>query len=137
MRKYFIFACLAIAIGFFMGKTFLEQYDGYRGIRKTSSTGEILYFIKYGEYSSQEEMERETINLENYIYNFNNGIFYVYIGITKSQDNLLKLINYYNNRGFITSTEEYLITNETFLNELNNYDNILNNTEDDGFTILR
>ena len=130
MRKYFIFVCLAISIGFYIGKTVLEQYDGYRGIKKVSSTGEVVYFIKYGEYKSQNEMEKETINLQDYIYNENNGTYYVYIGITNNQDNLLKLINYYSSLGFITSTEEYLITNDAFLNELKNYDNILSDTND-------
>lgn len=131
MKKYLFFVGLAIAIGFFMGKSFLEQYDGYNGIKLASSSGEVIYFIKYGEYKSINEMEKETINLQDYIYNENNGKFYVYIGITNNQNNMYKLIDYFNSLGYIVYAEEYLVTNQQFLDELNNYDNILEDTNDD------
>lgn len=130
MKKNLIIVLCAIAIGFFMGKTFLEQYEGYNGIKVTSSSGEILYFIKYGEYETMEEMESETISLSNYIYNEVNDKYYVYIGITKNKDNLIKLNNYFNSLGYIVYTEEFLVTNESFLKMLENYDSILANTDD-------
>lgn len=130
MKKNVIIVLCAIAIGFFMGKTFLEQYEGYNGIKVTSSSGEILYFIKYGEYETMEEMESETISLSNYIYNEVNDRYYVYIGITKNKDNLIKLNNYFNSLGYIVYTEEFLVTNESFLKMLENYDSILANTDD-------
>lgn len=130
MKKVLILVVLAITIGFFMGKIFLEQYDGYNGIQMTSSNGEILYFIKYAEYQTEEEMEHGTINLTNYIYNEINGSYYVYIGITNDNDNLVKLINYYSNMGYNVYTEEYLVTNKKFLEALKNYDSILKNTDD-------
>ena len=46
MKKYLLLTILAVSIGFFMGKLFLEQYDDYEGIKLTSTNGEILYFIK-------------------------------------------------------------------------------------------
>lgn len=131
MKKYFILVVLAVAIGFFMGKTFLEQYDSFEGIKLTSSNGEILYFIKYGEYSSMEEMEHGTITLSNYIYNEINNKFYVYIGITNDNDNLVKLTNYFSKLGYNVYTEEFLVTNNRFLEVLKNYDSILKNTDDD------
>ena len=131
MKKYFLLIILAISIGFFMGKSFLEQYDGYKGIRIASSTGDIVYFIKFGEFSSYEEMEKDTISLNNYIYNEVNGKFIVYIGITDSNSNLIKLTNYYNKLGYNTITEEYLVTNQQFLNVLNDYDAILESTDDE------
>jgi len=130
MKKYLFFVSLAIVIGFFMGKTFLEQYDGYRGIKFSSSSGDIIYFIKYGEYDSILDMEKGTINLQDYIYNENNGKYYVYIGITNNQDNLAKLTDYFKSLNYSISTEEYLVTNQKFLDELKNFDNILHDTDD-------
>ena len=60
MKKYLLLTILAISIGFFMGKLFLEQYDNYEGLKLTSSNGEILYFINYGEYDSFDDMEHNT-----------------------------------------------------------------------------
>ena len=88
MKKYLLLTILAISIGFFMGKLFLEQYDNYEGLKLTSSNGEILYFIKYGEYDSFDDMEHNTLNLENYIYNVINNKYYVYVSIVK----LLRLL---------------------------------------------
>lgn len=130
MKKYFVIILFAISIGFFMGKVFLEQYEGYDGVKVASSRGEILYFIKYGEYPTYEEMEKATINLSNYIYNEINNSYYVYIGITKSNDNLIKLTNYYSSLGYNVYTEEYLVTNKKFLEMLENYDSILSSTDD-------
>lgn len=114
-----------------MAKSFLEQYDSYQGIKFTSNTGEMLYFIKFNSYSSEIEMEKATLSLTNYIYKKNGDIYDVYIGITKSYENLIKLNNYYSSLGYNTFTEEYLVTNKLFLEELENYDTILSTTEDE------
>ena len=131
MKKYILLTILAISIGFFMGKLFLEQYDNYEGIKLTSSNGEILYFIKYGEYNSADEMEQGTLNLENYIYNVINNRYYVYVGITNDKDNLVKLHDYFSKKGFNVLTEEFLITNKKFLEVLKNYDDIIKTTDDE------
>ena len=131
MKKYILLTILAISIGFFMGKLFLEQYEGYDGIKLTSSNGEILFFIKYGEYNSADEMEKDTLNLENYIYNVINDKYYVYVGITNDKDNLVKLTNYFSSKGYNVITEEFLITNKAFLEELKNYDEIIKTTDDE------
>ena len=131
MKKYLLLTILAISIGFFMGKLFLEQYDNYEGIKLTSSNGEILYFIKYGEYNSLDDMEKNTLNLENYIYNVINNKYYVYIAITNDNDNLVKLNNYYSKMGYNVITEEFLITNKRFLEVLKNYDEIIKATDDE------
>ena len=131
MKKYILLTILAISIGFFMGKLFLEQYDNYEGIKLTSTNGEILYFIKYGEYNTADEMEKATLNLENYIYNVINNRYYVYVGITNDKDNLVKLHNYFSKMGINAITEEFLITNKEFLEVLKNYDEIIKTTDDE------
>ncbi len=130
MKKYLLSISVALVVGFFLAKLFLEQYDSYEGIKFTSSTGDMLYFIKYDTYSSLDEMEKNTLSLPNYIYKENNGNYDVYIGITKNSKNLIKLNNYYSSLGYNTYTEEFLVSNPTFLEALKNYDAILESTED-------
>lgn len=130
MKKYLFSILVALFIGFFLAKSFLEQYDSYNGIKFTSNNGEMLYFIKYQTYSSEEEMEKNTLSLTNYIYHKNNDNYEVYIGITGDSENLIKLNNYFSTLGYTTFTEEYLVTNQEFLKELKNYDSILKGTED-------
>ena len=130
MKKYILSISIALVVGFFLAKTFLEQYDSYQGLHLTSNAGGMLYFIRYSTFPSMEEMEKNTLSLVNYIYKENNDSFDVYIGITGNYENLIKLSNYYSSLGYNTYTEEFLVTNETFLKELQNYDAIVAGTED-------
>lgn len=114
-----------------MGKIFLEQYDKYEGLRLTSNEGEILYFLRIGVYDSLDILEKDTISLANYIYNEIDGKYYVYVGVTRNSKNLIKISNYFSSLGYNTITEEFLVTNSNFLKELENYDNILDGTEDE------
>ncbi len=113
-----------------MGKVFLEQYDGYKGIRFTSNTGEEVYFIRYGEFNTESEMEQATLTLTSYIYNIVDNKYRVFIGITKSEDNLIKLSNYYTAKGYSVYTDRYFINNSEFIKLLDNYDTILASTDD-------
>lgn len=131
MKKYILSISIALVVGIIIGKVFLEQYDAFNGIRITSNNGEILYFIRLGVYDTIESLEKDTISLTNYIYNEIDGKYYVYVGITKNSKNLIKISNYYSSLGYTTITEEFLVTNSAFLKELENYDNILAETEDD------
>lgn len=130
MKKYIFSISLALIIGMIFGNFFLKQYEAYEGIKITSNEGETLFFIRYNIYDSIEEMEKGTLTLVNYVYTIIDDKYYVYIGITKRTDNLIKLNNYFSSLGYKTITEEFLITDTDFLLELENFDNILFNTDD-------
>ncbi len=119
----------ALIIGFFLANYFIKQYKDYEGI-KVSSIGEELYFIQYGVFSNAESMEENTISLPSYVYNIEDDLYYVYVGITKSKTNADKIKEYYKNLGYETVIKNYTITNEAFLSSLDNYDNVLSNTND-------
>ena len=129
MKKYFLTFMIALLIGFFLCNYFLNLYNDYNGI-KVSNTGEELYFIQYGVFSSIESMEENTIFLENYVYNIENNLYYVYVGITKNETVALKIIDYYKNIGYETFAKKYTVVNRNFLQLINNYDQILLDTED-------
>ena len=129
MKKYLFTFLLAMVIGFFLSSFFIRQYDSYTGI-KVTGIGNSLYFVQYGVFSSVESMEKETISLENYVYNIIEDKYYVYVGITGKEENSNKIVNYYKNLGYNTIIKKYEILNNKFLEELENYDNILLNTSD-------
>lgn len=130
MKKYLLTFLVALIIGFFLSNFFLQQYDDFDGI-KVSGTGESLYFIQYGVFSSLESLEEKTISLQNYVYNKQDNLYYVYVGITKEKDNAEKIVNYYKKLGYDAIIKEFEITNQKFLDLLVNYDEILKNTEDE------
>ena len=130
MKKYLFTFFKALIIGFFLTNFFLKQYEDYDGI-KVSSTGESLYFIQYGVFSSLESLEENTISLQNYVYNKQDNFYYVYVGITKLEDNAEKLVEFYKNKGYDAIIKKFEITNKDFLDLLVNYDEILKTTNDD------
>ena len=129
MKKYLFSLFIALVIGFFLCNIFLKQYDNYKGI-KVSNNGEELYFVQYGVYSSLESLEENTINLQNYVYNEQEGLYYVYVGITKLKENADKIVRYYNNLGYDAIIKKFNIASKVFVESLENYDEVLKNTED-------
>lgn len=129
MKKYLFTFLLALIVGFFLSSFFINQYDNYSGI-KVSGLGDDLYFVQYGVYSSLDSMEKETIGLENYVYNINEDMYYVYVGITNIDTNANKIVDYYKNLGYETIIKRYSVSNNKFIEELINYDNLLKETND-------
>jgi len=130
MKKYLLTFVITLIIGFFLCDFFINQYNEYEGI-KVSGTGEELFFVQYGVFSSIESMEENTIALQNYVYNIDEGLYYVYVGITKYEDNAEKIVNYYKSMGYDAIIKQFEITNQNFINLLVNYDEVLKNTKDE------
>lgn len=130
MKKYLFSIFVALVVGFFLSYFFINQYYDFDGV-KVSLTGENLYFVQFGVFSSKESLEENTISIENYIYNIDQDMYYVFVGITKSEENAIKIQKHYEQMGYDTIIKNYQITNNTFLKELENYDSLLLSTEDD------
>lgn len=130
MKKYLVSCIFGLLIGFFLCKTVLNEYDSTSSIKVSSKTGISAYFIKYGEYSSKDELEKKTISLTNYIYSIKGDKYIVYIGITLDQSNLEKLLDYYKNLKYDVSYEEYVISNNEYIEYLMNADKLIENTND-------
>ena len=130
MKKYLLTFLIALIIGFFLSSFFLIQYEDFAGI-KVSGTGENLYFVQYGIFSSLDSLEENTISLQNYVYNKQDNLYYVYVGITNLEENAKKIVDYYKNLGYDATIKEFGITNKEFLELLVNYDEILKNTDDE------
>ena len=90
-----------------------------------------MYFIQYGVFSSLESLEENTVALQNYIYNKQDNLYYVYVGITKLKENAEKIVDHYKTIGYDLIIKEFEITNKEFLELLINYDEILKNTTDE------
>ena len=129
MKKYLKTFIFALIVGFFLGIICIKQYKDTKSI-KVATTSNTLYFIQYGVYSSKENMEENTINLQNYIYNINNELYYVYVGITKDKDNANKIVMYYQDLGYSTIIKEYEVVNKEYIKEIENIDEVLRTTED-------
>ena len=121
---------LCLTVGFFMGKLMFSQYDDKQGLKLVTSASEKVYFIQQGVYSSKESMEENTSNLTYYIYTIDNDRYYVYIGITKNEENLDKLKGYFDSLGYNIYVKEFYISSESFITVLDQYETMLSETND-------
>lgn len=129
MKKYIKPLLLGIITGIFLFNLFLKQYTDYDGI-KVSSTLTDVYLLQMGVYSTLENMEENTLKLQNYVYNKDGDLYYVYIGISKNKLAIEKIQKYYKDLGYDTIIKEFSISNKKFIKELENYDEIILNTDD-------
>lgn len=130
MKQYVFTFVVALVIGFLLCNFFIKQYEDYNGI-KVANRGYELYFIEYGTYDTINDMEKNTINLENYIYNEKDNKYYVYIGITELKENASKIVEYYKKLGYETSIKKFGITNKEYIDTIKNYDKLLKEVNDD------
>lgn len=119
---------LCILVGFFMGTFMFKQYK--LDTDTVSLTGENLYFLQTGVYSSEEDMKKNMSNTFYYIYTKENNMYYSYIGITKNKKNLDKLKGYYKQEGYDIYVREIFVSDISFLTVLEQYDNLLLETTD-------
>lgn len=130
MKQYVFTFVVALVIGFFLCNFFIKQYEDYNGI-KVVNNGYELYFIEYGIYDTINDMEKNTINLENYIYSLKDNKYYVYIGITELKENADKIVKHYKQKGYETSVKKFGITNKDYMNIIKNYDNLIREIDDE------
>lgn len=131
MKKYIGPIISALLVGFLLAKFTIDQYDKKESLKTVFSSYETLYFIQQGVYSSKESMEKNMTDFAYYIYNLEDDKYYTYIGITKSSGNLEKLKGFFENMGYITYIKEFNVESDAFIEVLNQYDNLLSQTDDE------
>lgn len=115
-----------------MGKFMFNQYDSSINIKPVfNDTGEAVYFVQQGVYSSEESMEKNVINFSSYIYEKKEDKYYVYIGITNDEKNASKLKDFFENKGYSIYVKEMKVKDKDFLDALVSYDDLLSKTTDE------
>ncbi len=122
-------AILCILVGFFMSNFMFQQYDK-EGASKVSSERNNVYFFQIGVYSSLENMKESLKNVETYIYEESDKLFYAYVGMTKESTNLEKIEGYFKELGYVIYRKEKKVTSAAFQEVLAQYDLMLKETTD-------
>ena len=130
MKNYLVPIVLSLVIGFLSSKFMFNQYDYKTSIKGVFNSGEKVYFLQQGVYSSADAMKENMVNFKSYIYAFENDKYYTYVGITKKADNVEKLKGYFKDLGYDIYVKEIYLDNSEFLIVLNNYDNLLLNANE-------
>ncbi|MEG2311497.1 MAG: hypothetical protein RSB72_02230 [Bacilli bacterium] len=129
MKRFLGPIILAVITGFVMAQLVFSQYEKPQ-LQTVFGENEKVNIIQLGVYSSKENMQINTKDFAHYIYNKNNGMYYVYVGMTNENKNVIKLKEYYKQLGKDIYIKQINISNEKFLNILKQYDELLLKTED-------
>ncbi len=128
MKNYLFPILTGIIISLIFGKYLMDEYG--KGTTLAIQQTEKLYFVQQGVYSSLTSLEENTTSLEFYSYTILDDKYYCFVGITKNKANLEKITKYYKDKGIEVYAKETSVGNKTFLNVLEQYDNLLSQTDE-------
>lgn len=131
MKNYIVPVISALLVGFLLAKFMIDQYDKKENLKTVFNNTNTLYFIRQGIYSDKESMEKNMADFSYYIYNLEDDKYHTYIGITSSKENSQKLKDFYEKLGYITYIKEINISSKSFMEVLEQYDKLLENTNEE------
>ncbi len=130
MKKNVIWALVALVLGGILGKLTFDQYQNLE-VQQVASIDDLVYAVKYGTYASEEEMAEKVTGAERYIFINENGKISAYVGISTSQKNAQKIKDIYEAKGLKLTIEKIRIKNDEFIQNLNEYEKLLDATDDE------
>lgn len=95
----------------------------------TFSEGKTYYFIQEGVYSSKEIMTENTKDIQVKTVDTLNNKYYVYLGITRDNNNAKKIKDIYEKKGYQIYIKEQNLSNEEFYNNVTQFDILVNSTD--------
>lgn len=95
----------------------------------TFSEGKTYYFIQEGVYSSKEIMTENTKDIQVKTVDTLNNKHYVYLGITRDNNNAKKIKDIYEKKGYQIYIKEQNLSNEEFYNNVTQFDILVNSTD--------
>ena len=129
MKKTIIGIIIAILAGVLLAKLTFDKYEKV-DTKNVISYDDEVYMLKVGSYDSVDEMQRSALDFERYIYIEKEDKVTVYIGIAKTRENMEKIKNVYDDKNVKTTIENVTINNDEFIQNLNEYEKLLDVTED-------
>ncbi len=135
MKKTVIWIFLALLSGSILGKFTFDNYEKV-DVKKVISIGKSVYMLKYGTYSSLEEMEQQVGNIERYVYIKTDDSVSAYLAMAVNKDNIEKVLTIYKSKGLNLSIDKIKIDNDEFIQNLNEYEKLLSATTDDNSLLI-
>lgn len=135
MKRTIIWTLIALASGAILGKVTFDRYENLE-VQKTVNIDDKIYMLKYGTYSSEDEMVEKLKKIDRYIYIEKDGKYSAYLGATASSLSADKIVNLYVLKGIKLKKERVLIDNEEFIQNLNQYEKLLAATDDEKSLII-
>ena len=126
MKKNIKTIFIAIIVGFLLSSYVFGEYENKASAKATSKS---IYLLQYGAYKSKENMEESCKNIQNYFYYIENNLYHVLIGITSDKTLKDKILSAYEISDNVY-VKEVNITEDEFIQNLDQYDKLIKSTED-------
>lgn len=125
MYKKFIFSLIiAIASGTILGHTLFEKFKEEEQTVFNYKTP--VYFLREGVYDNLDYALENANKFATKIIVKDKAKYYLYLAISKNEDNLAMIKKIYNNNNLVVETKN--INNESFLTVLDQMENLLKKT---------
>ena len=135
MKKTFIWVLIAIASGVSLGLLTFNKYEDLQ-VQKVISYSDSLYALYYGSYKSIDEMKKNVTDIDRYVYINTNGEIDVYLAFAAKGKNINKIKKIYDEKGINTMVAKVNIDNDEFIQNINEYEKLLDATEKDTSLII-
>lgn len=122
-KKFLISICIAILSGLILGNIFYRQYEKEQNLDNDYNS----YLLQLGIYTSREEMNTNTKDLDNYMVVEKDNKFYVYLGISTKKANAEKVKDAFKEQDVKVSIKKSVINNIEFMSNLEQFDILLDN----------
>lgn len=126
MKKTLIFMAVAVLLGSLCGKAL---YLKYKNASNVFNEGKKLYFLQEGVYSSKKSMEDNTKDINPKLVIPSKNKYYVYVGITGNVNNISKIKNMYESKGYSIYEKQIDVNNEEFINNIDQFDILVDSTK--------
>lgn len=120
-KKFLIYIGLAIVIGGILGNLFYKKYENERSLEKEYNS----YLLQLGIFDTKEDMNKELLEIDDYIVIEKNNKYYVYVGVSTNKKNATKLQEIFLDKDINTSIKKTIISDIEFMNSLEQFDLLL------------
>lgn len=128
MKKLLTKGIILIILGFSMGEIIFGNKRKYFDKLKNSET---YYFLQEGVYSDKSILENNLIKETERLVDYQDNKYYVYVGITKDEEVLKKLIKIYKKNGLDIYPKEKSIISEEFSTNISQFDLLIKSSSEE------
>lgn len=120
---------MALVSGAFLGKTTFDRYKKVDSINVISNNTNV-YALRYGKYANLDEMQDDVTHVDRYIYIESKDDVSAYVALATTRDSINKIKKVYKDKNINLTVSKVNIENEEFIENLNEYEKLLNATDD-------
>ena len=135
MKKMMIWIFLAVLSGGLLGKLTIDKYSKL-DVKEVMKNNNEVYMLKYKTYDNTDEMIKKTKDIDRYVYIEKENKVTVYLAVSMSKKSILKVKKIYDNKNIKLNIEKNIIDNDEFIQNLNEYEKLLDATDDENSLLI-